>query len=192
MEKRLKQDLHIHTIFSQDDSSVIKEQTLEMISFANHAEIVGISDHFEMFMPEMYEEYCDKLREFNFHIGTEVNGHASVDMAMEYDFEYYIYHCWGHVDKDYQGLEKLQSSGKPIIVAHPYAIGTDLGKIPQNSIVEINNRYIWRFNWKKLLLPYISKFNWIFSSDAHQPNWLNQQIARNVGKELKIQETILF
>jgi hypothetical protein len=96
------------------------------------------------------------------------------------------------VEKDYKGFEKLQSSGKPVIVAHPYIIETDLNRIPPDSIVEINNRYIWRFKWKDILSPFRTKFRWIFSSDAHQPNWLNQQIARKVGEELEIKETVLF
>jgi hypothetical protein len=32
----------------------------------------------------------------------------------------------------------------------------------------------------------------VISSDAHQPNWLNQTLARYVARELEIQETLLF
>ena len=188
----LKQDLHIHTTYSSFDSAVVSEQTIEMVAFAKHAEIVGISDHFEMFMPQRWEEYKNEVRKFGFRLGAEVNGHGSVDNALAFDFDYYVYHCWGHQSADYIGFEKLCSKGKPVIIAHPYATETDLKKIPDGSIVELNNRYIWHYDWKKFLLPYIRKFRWVFSSDAHQPNWLNHVICRRVGEELGIQETILF
>jgi len=57
---------------------------------------------------------------------------------------------------------------------------------------QINNRYISRFDWRKLIAPYISKFRWVIGSDAHQPHWLNQNYARQVAKEMGIKETILF
>jgi len=191
-KKLSKQDIHIHTVFSAADGAILPQQTMEMIAFAQHAEIVGISDHFEMFMPYRWEEYRKEVKKFNFHLGTEVNGHESVDLALRYDFEYYVYHCWGNEPKDYTTLKKLQQSEKPVIIAHPYATGTDLNKIPEGSIVEINNRYVWRYDWKTFLSPYVNKFRWVFSSDAHQPNWLNQQIALRVANELSISETILF
>jgi histidinol phosphatase-like PHP family hydrolase len=187
-----KQDLHIHTVFSSIDSAVLPQQTIEMVAFAKHAEIVGISDHFEMFMPDGWEEYKRKVKKFDFRLGTEINGHQSVDQALNYNFEYYIYHCWGHEKNDYLGLEKLQKSGKPVIVAHPYATGTDLNKIPEKSFVEINNRYVWKYDWRSFLSPFKNKFRWVLSSDAHQPNWLNQQIAQRVAEELEISETLLF
>ena len=119
-------------------------------------------------------------------LGTEVNGHASVDLAAKYEFDYYMYHCWGHEPKDYIGFERLRNlTGKPVIIAHPYGIGTDLNLVPEGSLVEINNRYIWRCDWRKELSPFIKKFKWVFGSDAHQPNWLNQVIARKVGEELE-------
>ena len=189
----LTQDLHIHTVFSSDDSAVLPEQTVELVAFTKHAKIAGISDHFESFMPHRYSEYVETVRKSGLLVGTEVNGHTSVDMAIDYDFDYYIYHCWGNEPQDYPGFERLmEKTGKPVILAHPYAIGTDLTKIPEGSIVEINNRYIWRCDWKKELTPFIRKFRWVFNSDAHQPNWLNQAIARRVGEELGIEETILF
>lgn len=189
---KVPQDLHIHTTFSTIDSKVVPEQTIEMVDFAKHAEIVGISDHFEHFMPHRYHEYYKKVKSFNFLVGTEVNGHQSVPMAIEYEFDYYIYHCWGNEDKDYIALHDLISTGKSVIVAHPYATKTDLNRIPDNCYVEINNRYIWLFDWKKMITPFKSKFKWVIGSDAHQPNWLNQNIARRVAEELGIKETILF
>lgn len=188
----LNQDLHIHTVFSENDSSVVPEQTLDLIAFAKHANIVGISDHFEGFMPQRWDEYKKEVKKRGLYLGTEVNGHAYVDAAIEFDFDYYIYHCWGHQDKDYKYFEKLQATNKPAIVAHPYAIDTDLNKIAPESIVEVNNRYIWRYDWRKELTPFIERFRWILSSDAHQPNWLNQTIAKQVAHELGITEEIIF
>jgi histidinol phosphatase-like PHP family hydrolase len=191
-KKLIKQDLHIHTIFSAIDGAVVPQQTIEMVAFSKHAEITGISDHFEMFMPTRWVEYKTEVKKFGFLLGIEVNGHEKVNEALKFEFDYFVYHCWGHEPKDYEALTMLQNSGKPVVVAHPYATATDLQKIPEGSIVEINNRYVWRYDWKKYLSPYINKFRWVLSSDAHQPNWLNQQIAIRVAEELKITETILF
>lgn len=188
----LSQDLHIHTIFSSRDSAVVPEQTVQFVAFAKHAYIVGISDHFDNFMPQHYNEYINEVRKYGLLVGTEVDGYRSVDLAVEYEFDYYIYHCWGKEWRDYDGFTKLLTTGKPVIIAHPYAVNTDLNRIPENSLVEINNRYIWRYNWRKELKPFIEKFRWVFSSDAHQPNWLNQTIARRVGQDLGISETLLF
>lgn len=188
----LPQDLHIHTTFSLIDKAIVPEQTIKMIAFARHARVVGISDHFEMFVPGHYKEYCNEVRKHHLYLGTEVNGHINAEQAVNYDFDYYVYHCWGNEPEDYEGLKWLQATGKPVIVAHPYILGTDLTKIAENSIVEINNRYIWRVDWQKELTPFLNKFRWVFSSDAHQPNWLNHTIARRVGQELGITETVLF
>lgn len=163
-----------------------------MVAFVKHAKITGISDHFEMFMPKLWEEYRTEVRKYGFLLGTEINGNESVDAALKFEFDYFVYHCWGHEPKDYKALENLQKSGKPVIVAHPYATGTDLHKIPEGSIVEINNRYVWRYDWSNFLGPFVNKFRWVLSSDAHQPNWLNHQVAKRVAEELKIRETILF
>jgi len=35
-------------------------------------------------------------------------------------------------------------------------------------------------------------FSFVIDSDAHQPHWLNQNIARYVARELEITETLLF
>jgi hypothetical protein len=190
--QKVPQDLHIHTTFSETDSQVVPEQTIEMVSFAQHAEIVGISDHFEHFVPHHYKKYYETVKSYCFWVGTEVNGHKSVPIAVKYDFDYYIYHCWGNSDEDYIALKDLMDTHKPVIVAHPYATQTDLNRIPEGCLVEINNRYICRYDWEKLITPYKNKFRWVIGSDAHQPNWLNQNIARRVAEELGIQETILF
>ena len=190
--KKLTQDLHIHSIFSSMDSAVVPQQNFDTIAFAKHADIVGISDHFEHFMPHRFNDYKEALDVYGFLVGTEVNGHESVDIATKYDFDYYIYHCWGEISDDYTAVQRLIRTNKPVIIAHPYATETDLNKIPEECYVEINNRYIWRYNWKKELAPFKNKFRWIISSDAHQPNWLNQNIARKVAEYLGIEETILF
>ena len=38
--QKYPQDLHIHTIFSETDSQVVPEQTVEMVDFAQHAELL--------------------------------------------------------------------------------------------------------------------------------------------------------
>lgn len=192
-EKTLyKQDLHIHTEFSYGDRAVIKGMTMDLIEWLNHAEIIGISDHFEYLTGKQYKIYYETAREHSFYCGTEVDGYKEAKKAIDYNFDYYIYHCFDR-EKDYEGANILISSGKPVIIAHPYALGTNLEKINPECIVEINNRYIWRrADWKQELTPYRDKFKFVLSSDAHQPNWLNQEISIKVAKELGISETILF
>ncbi len=185
------QDLHIHTIFSTGDSVVSREQTVELIAKINHAKIIGISDHFEYIMNEYYDKYRQAVTSFGFKLGTEVDGHRWIDAALNYDFDYYIYHCRDN-SKDYKGLVKLMSGGRPVIIAHPCAIGTNLDKVPENSIVEINNRYVIRHDWKSFFSGYLNKFRFVLSSDAHQPNWLNLNVSRFVASELGIREEILF
>lgn len=185
------QDLHIHTIFSTGDGAVSKEQTVELVAEINHAKIIGISDHFEYVGNECYEKYRESVTGFGFKLGTEVDGYKWVGPALNFDFDYYIYHCRDDT-KDYRGLEKLMSGDKPVIIAHPYATGTSLEKIPANSIVEINNRYVIRHDWKAFFSGYLNQFRFILSSDAHQPHWLNLNVSRFVANELGIQEEILF
>jgi len=186
-----RQDLHIHTIYSRGDRAVVPEQTLEMVDWLRHAKTIGISDHFEYLMGKRYSVYADHVKRFGFFCGTEVDGYKEALKAVEYNFDYYIYHCFDR-RKDYEGATVLLETGKPVIIAHPYALGTDLNRVPPKCYIEINNRYIWRYNWKKELKPYIQKFKFILSSDAHQPNWLNQDISIKVAKELGIEETIIF
>ena len=190
--REITQDLHIHTIFSSGDSAVVPQQNLDTIAFAKHVDVVGISDHFENFMPHRFQDYKEALDIYGFLVGVEVNGYESVPMAVDYNFDYYIYHCWGDVSDDYLMVKRLLKTEKPVIIAHPYATQTDLHRVPEECYVEINNRYIWRYDWRKELAPFKNKFRWVISSDAHQPNWLNQNYARQVAKELEIEETILF
>lgn len=185
------QDLHIHTTFSYDDSAVAAEQTVEFIARLGHAKIVGISDHFDYLFDGAFDSYEKTVRSFNFYLGTEVDGGLWVDLAATFDFDYYIYHCRDK-NKDYKGLEVLLSTGKPVIIAHPCWLGTDMNRIPSDCLVEINNRYVWRRDWKSVYKKITNRFRFVMSSDAHQPHWLNQHIARFVARELDIQEYLVF
>ena len=185
------QDLHIHTIFSTGDGAVSKEQTIDLVAGINHASIIGISDHFEYIAEENFKNYSETVNNFGFKLGTEIDGHKWVDPALDYDFDYYVYHCWDD-QKDYKALEKLMSKDKPVIIAHPYAIGTNLNNLPENSIIEINNRYIIRYDWRTYLKNYLNKFRFVLSSDAHKPKGLNLNVSRFVADELGIKEVILF
>lgn len=184
------QDLHIHTIYSTGDSGIVKEQTIELVAKVKHAKIVGISDHFE-YLGEVYDKYRKEVYSYGLKLGTEVDGNRSVDAACKFEFDYYIYHCWD-VSKDYSSIDKLLATGKPVIIAHPYATGTQLSKVPPECLVEINNRYVYRYDWRAFFSGFKDKFRFVLGSDAHQPNWLNQTISRYVADELNIKETILF
>jgi predicted aldo/keto reductase-like oxidoreductase len=186
-----KQDLHIHTEFSFGDRAVIQGMVPELIAWLRHAEVIGISDHFEYLTGKRHPIYKEAIKQHGFYCGTEVDGYKEAKKAIAYDFDYYIYHCRDQ-HKEYEGIKYLLGSGKPVIIAHPYAMGTNLEKVPSSCYVEINNRYIWRYSWKEELGPFIPKFKFVMSSDAHQPNWLNQEIARKVAFELGIEETLLF
>jgi len=189
---QLNQDLHIHTIFSVRDSAIVAEQTPQLIANIKHAKIIGISDHFEHLIENgIVEKYLDIIESYNFHKGTEIDGHRYVEEAIKYDFEYFIYHCWDNPE-DYKAIETLLKTGKPVIIAHPYATGTNLDMIPESCIIEINNRYVYKYDWKSFFSPFLKKFKFVLSSDAHQPNWLNQTISLYVARELNIKETILF
>ena len=186
-----KQDLHIHTVFSSGDTAVVKEQTVELISQIRHAEIIGISDHFEYLQYNTYDIYKKEVMKYNFKIGTEVDGHKSVNAAVALEFDYYIYHCWDN-EKDYRAIDQLLLTEKPVIIAHPYATGTQLNKVPSECLMEINNRYVFRYNWKAFFSGHLSRFRFVMNSDAHQPNWLNLNVSRYVANELGIEETLLF
>ncbi len=185
------QDLHIHTIYSTGDSAIVEQQTVEFIASLRHAKTIGISDHFEYIQDELYEAYAKTVLSHDFKLGTEVAGGEYANEATKYPFEYYIYHCPDE-PLHYSGFERLLSTGKPVVIAHPIAMGTDLKRLPEGTLVEINNRYIWRGDWRNMLTPYLGKFRFILSSDAHQPNWLNQNVARYVAGELGVSETFLF
>jgi hypothetical protein len=102
-----------------------------------------------------------------------------------------VYHCYDR-DADYRGLERLLATGKPVIVAHPHMLDTNLERVPEQCLVEINNRYIWRCDWRDYYGPFRERFRFVISSDAHQPNWLNQTVAAYVAKQLGLQEQLVF
>jgi len=185
------QDLHIHTVFSVGDSAVVPQQTLDLISKINHAKIIGISDHFEYIGAENFKDYHKQVSSFGFLTGTEVDGKNYVKEAASLDFDYYIYHCRDS-ENDYIGIDKLLSTGKPVIIAHPYITDTKLSKIHPDCSLKINNRHIFKYDWYSYLKDYKDKFRFVLSSDAHQPHWLNQNAARFVAEQLGINETILF
>lgn len=185
------QDLHIHTIFSSGDGALVPQQTPQLIAEIKHAKVIGISDHFEYIRTYRFEEYRDVLRSLGLKVGTEVDGSRLVSEAVSLDFDYYIYHCRNE-KSEYSAIQEFLNTGKPLIIAHPYAMGTNLDKIPQSCYVEINNRYIWRYDWRNYFSEHLKKFRYILSSDAHQPHWLSQHVARYVAEELGIKETIIF
>lgn len=188
---QLKQDLHIHSTFSTGDTAIVPQQTIAFIAAIQHAEIVGISDHFDYLGGAVFEQYEQTVRRHGLKLGTEVNGADWVDEALEYPFEYYIYHCY-NTAADYKGAERLLGSGKPVIIAHPQALETDLSKVPSSCYIEINNRYVFRHDWKSYYTPHVNRFQFILGSDAHQPNWLNHSVANYVARELGVENTILF
>ncbi len=157
------QDLHVHTVFSDRDSSVLPEQTPELIAWIAHAQVIGISDHFEHFAHKNYEEYVERIRALNMLVGTEIDGVASVDFAANLAFDYYIYHC-RNVAADYRGIERLLTTGRPVIIAHPNALDTDLNRVPEAYLVEINNRYVWHCDWAAFYGPHVGRFRFVISS----------------------------
>ncbi|MBN2441454.1 MAG: PHP domain-containing protein [Spirochaetales bacterium] len=188
---QVPQDLHIHTVFSTGDSSVLPEQNLKLIADLGHARIIGIADHLNYISGNLFKSYEKQVRSFGFKAGVEVNGSEWIKAALEIRPDYYIYHCRDS-EEDYEGVGQLIRTGKPLIIAHPLYLGTRLDRIPAECFVEINNRYIWRSDWKTRLERYVKKFRFIISSDAHQPHWLNQNYARFVADQLGVEETILF
>ena len=187
----LKQDLHIHTTYSTNDSSIVSEQTVALVAAAGHARIVGISDHFESLVDGSFEKYESEIRQNGLKVGVEVDGHPWVAEAANYNVDYYIFHCRDH-DADYHSLGRLLASGKPVIVAHPNALGTNLKRVPPECLIEINNRYVWRTDWKKFYSPFKDHFKFVISSDAHQPNWLGQAIAHYAAEQIGIKEHMVF
>jgi histidinol phosphatase-like PHP family hydrolase len=181
------QDLHIHTVFSRHDSSVVPEQTPELVARIAHARVMGISDHFEHFADHAYDRYVQRIRSLGLRVGTEVDGAGSVDFAASLAFDYYIYHC-RDLAADYRGAERLLATGRPVIVAHPNALETDLNRVPTECLVEINNRYVWHCDWMAFYGPHRERFRFVVGSDAHQPNWLSQSVARRAATELGLRE----
>jgi histidinol phosphatase-like PHP family hydrolase len=185
----LPQDLHIHTTFSRHDGAVAPEQTVRLVAAIAHARITGISDHLESIADD-FPTYAQTVRSHGFLVGTEVNGADWVAEAQAVDAQYYVYHCRDR-DRDYRGAERLLATGKPLIIAHPLILETDLRRVPSECLIEINNRYVWRSDWE-ILRPFTASFSFVIDSDAHQPHWLNQNVARYVARELGIAETLPF
>jgi histidinol phosphatase-like PHP family hydrolase len=189
-DTQLVQDLHIHTTWSYDDSSVVPEQTIELVAATRHARVCGISDHFEHIV-DRFDAYRTAVLDAGLLVGTEIDGHRSVSAALDCPCDYRIFHCYDR-DADYRALEALLADGPPVIVAHPNALQTDLERVPGDCIIELNNRYIWRCDWMRFYGPYRDRFRFVLSSDAHQPNWLGQSVAQLAARQLGIEETRLF
>ena len=186
----VSQDLHIHTTFSTGDSAVVPEQTVEFIASVGHARSVGISDHFE-YLVDAFDTYRDAVKRNGLYLGTEVDGFTLAGEAADLPFEYYVYHCRDTAE-DYRGLEVLLAAGRPVIVAHPQVFETDLSKVPPGTLIEINNRYVWRNDWRRYYTPWLDSFRFVIGSDAHQPGWLGQVVARHVAAELGVEEHLVF
>ena len=187
----LKQDLHIHTIFSTRDGSVVPEQTVSLVASLEHAQVVGISDHFETLVDGQFDLYEKEVRQAGLKLGVEVDGHAWSDEAAGYPVDYFIVHCRDQA-ADYRCLNRLLSAAKPVIIAHPNILDTNLNKVPPECLVEINNRYVWRTDWRKYYGPFTERFKFIIGSDAHQPFWLGQSVAQHVAAQLGVEEFIVF
>jgi hypothetical protein len=185
------QDLHIHTTYSKGDSSVVPEQTIELVTRCRHADILGVSDHLEDLTGDIFPRYAEELRAADLYVGVEVNGSDWTREAVEIEADYYVYHCRDR-SEDYRGAERLAQTGKPVIISHPLHFDTDLDRLAPECVLEINNRYIWRYDWKRRFRPFLSRFRFVVGSDAHQPHWLNQNVARRVAVELGIREVLLF
>jgi len=187
----IPQDLHIHTTFSNGDGAILPEQTVAMVAAVGHAKVVGISDHLEFVCGRGFDTYRQEVRRHGLHVGVEVNGHDWIDDALGVDVEYYVYHC-RDVAADYRGAERLLATGRPVIIAHPLVLETNLARVPDSCFIEINNRYVWRSDWRAGLGPWVGRFRFVIGSDAHQPHWLNQNVARMVAAALGVRETVLF
>ncbi len=191
MKYQVKQDMHIHTVYSSGDRAVVPQQTMSLIDEIDHAEIRGISDHFEYLEGPVFETYREEAHSLGFYCGCEVNDSSDAIRATEYPFDYYIYHCRDTLS-EYNGAEILLNTGKPVIISHPIAIGADLKKVPTDCLIELNNRYIWKADYMSYFTPFLERFQFVIGSDAHQPNWLNQVVARHAAEKLGIRETLVF
>ncbi|RJQ65779.1 MAG: hypothetical protein C4519_27110 [Desulfobacteraceae bacterium] len=187
----LQQDLHIHTTYSKSDSAVVPEQTISLVAAVKHARMVGISDHFENLVDGQFQTYEREVRQAGLKVGIEVDGQAWVIEAARCTVDYYIFHCRDR-DADYRSLDGLLATRRPVIIAHPNALDTDLNRIPTECLIEINNRYIWRSDWKQFYGPFRDRFKFVLSSDAHQPNWLGQAVAQYAAGRLGVEEHLVF
>ena len=187
----IPQDLHIHTIYSSGDSAVVNEQTIALIKGVRHAAIIGISDHFEYLVDDhIFSQYEKAIRSAGFWVGMEVSGKPLVTEAIKKNNDYFVYHC--QRQEDYRAIDLLLATGKPVIIAHPLILGTDLDRVPPECFIEVNNRYVWKSNWRAGFGKYVNERSFVISSDAHQPNWLNQNVARYVCQTMGIRETLIF
>jgi histidinol phosphatase-like PHP family hydrolase len=185
------QDLHIHTTFSTGDTAVAPQQTVELVARFRHARVMGISDHLDYVYGERFDEYQKTVRQFGFRVGVEVDGGVWAERALEVPVDYYLLHCYDLPDS-YRCAERLVETGKPVIISHPLFLGTNLSRVPTGCLLEINNRYVWRSDWRQSFGDALKSFRFVIGSDAHQPHWLTQHVARAVARELGIQESLLF
>lgn len=185
------QDLHVHSEFSEGDPAWVPQQTVEFVKSVGHARILGISDHIDLVGLVNYPAYREAVRAQGLYLGIEVGGAGWVEEALEMDVDYYLYECPDRPD-DYAGAERLLATGKPVVIAHPLMRGTDFDRLPPQCLVEINNNYVWRYDWRALLAPHVSRFGFVIGSDAHRPTMLNQTVARYVAAQLGIREVVLF
>jgi hypothetical protein len=184
------QDLHLHTTYSSGDSSVAPEQTLDLVASVRHAGVVGCSDHLDGIL-DTFETYARAVRAHGMRLGTEVDGADWVARAVGLPVEYFVYHCRDR-EEDYRGAAALSATGKPLIIAHPQLFMPDLSRLPTGCFIEINNRYSWQHDGEAFFRSCIGRFEFVISSDAHQPHWLNQNVARAVAERLGIRERLLF
>jgi hypothetical protein len=190
-EPSYQQDLHIHTAFSTEDRAIVPEQTVALVASIRHARVIGISDHVEFVLGSRFDDYAETVRGHGLRLGVELDrGAAWVAAAAELPVDYYVYHCVDHPD-EYRGAERLLELGKPVIIAHPLLIGTDPGKLPPECLIEINNRYVWRSDWREGYRGFLERFRFVLGSDAHQPHWLSLEVARAVARSLNVEETLL-
>ncbi len=188
---RVPQDLHVHTVFSAGDTAISPQQTMDTVARFRPAEVQGVSDHLDFLVDGAFERYRSEALAHGLHVGVEVDGADWIEAAEQVEVEYYIMHCYDDA-ASYRGAERLLATGRPVIIAHPLVLGTDLSRVPGECLVEINNRYVWRGDWRSGYAPYLDRFDFVIGSDAHQPNWLNQNIARWVALELGVEEKLLF
>lgn len=189
-DTRVPQDLHIHTTFSRGDGAVVPEQTVELVARIAHARVIGISDHLE-YVYDDFPLYSRTVRQHRLKLGAEVNGAEWAGRAIGLLVDYYVYHCRDRAE-DYRGAEALLATGRPVIIAHPQMLETNLDRVHPACLIEINNRYVWRDNGYHGLKPFAGRFSFVINSDAHQPHWLNQNAARFVARDLGIRETLVF
>jgi histidinol phosphatase-like PHP family hydrolase len=190
MLPRLPQDLHVHTTWSTTDGAIDPRQTVELVAGVRHALILGVSDHLEAVV-DRFDEYARSIRGHGLWLGTEVDGADWAPRAVALPVDYFVYHCRNRAE-DYRGAATLLATGKPLIIAHPQMLETDPDRLPTGCLIEINNRYVWQRDGEPLFAACIGRFDFVISSDAHQPHWLSQSVARAVAERLGIPEKILF